>query len=325
MPPTTEYILIVLGVVLSAFFSGSETGFYCMNRIRLRFRESLGSRTASILRHLSSDPRLTITTFVIGTNVGNYVAAVFSTNRLRMLGLERWADFYSTLIMTPVLLVLSEVIPKTIYQRRADTLMSKSAWPVGISKVVFYPLSVALRWLSTLPTLLLSKRESTEEEVFNAQRFRFFLGQGAAEGVVTPYQKRMAENLMNLKSFNVTRAMIPLDEVVTIESEATREKLMDVLGKHRFSRIPVLSDDGKSIEGVINILDVVCARGEQSISELARTPQHLPAHGSVAETLYGLQESGQQMGVIIDRRGNTLGIVTVKDLVEEIVGELRAW
>jgi len=325
MPVPVEYILIFLGIALSAFFSGSETGFYCMNRIRLRFRQSLGSRTARILRRLSSDPRLTITTFVIGTNVGNYVAAVFSTNRLRALGMERWADFYSTLILTPVLLVLSEVIPKTIYQRRADTLMNKSAWPVGVAKVLFYPLSVALRWLSSIPTLLMSQSESAGRDVFSAQRFRFFLGQGAAEGVVTPYQKRMAENLMNLKSFNVTRAMIPLSQVVTIDSNATREKLMEVLGEHRFSRIPVLSEDGKGIKGVINILDVVCAQEERSILELARTPQHLPAHGSVAEALYGLQESGQQMGVVVDRRGNTLGIVTVKDLVEEIVGELRAW
>lgn len=325
MPVPLEYVAIAVAIAFSAFFSGSETGYYCMNRIRLRFRQSLGSRTASILRRLSADPRLTITTFVIGTNVGNYLAAVFSTNRLRALGLERWADFYSTLILTPLLLVLSEVIPKSIYQRRADSLMYRSAWPVGIAKIVFYPVSVALRWISSLPTLLIPTRSGEAGNMFTTERFQYFLGQGAAEGVVTPYQKRMAENLLNLKSLNLTGAMIPMSDVVTIRAGGTREELLELLEGHRFSRIPVLSGDGRSIEGIINILDVVCSNGEPSVDELSRPPHELPMRYSVAEALYALQEAGQQMGVVVNEEGQALGIVTVKDLVEEIVGELRAW
>jgi CBS domain containing-hemolysin-like protein len=263
---------------------------------------------------------------VVGTNVGVYLATALCTHKLRQLGAAHRADLYSVLLLTPLLLVFAEIIPKSLYQRRANTLMCRTVWPLAVSEVVFYPISRSLRWLSSFPQRLFRSGWVPGQSLFTFERFYFLLSEGTARGILSPYQKTMAENILSLKSRSITHAVVPLARVTTISQSAGVQDLMGLMAEHRFSRIPVCSGDNRRIVGIVNILDVVCnASREPSIPELAREPHFLSAQMSVAEALYSLKGARQQMGVVLDQRENPIGIVTIKDLVEEIVGELRAW
>jgi len=321
-----EYVLIAAFIALAGFYSGSETGFYCLNRVRLRFGVEEGRRGAALLLRLSASPQAAISAMVLGTNLGVYLATALCTHNLQQLGAARWADLYSTLLMTPLLLVFAEIIPKSLYQRRANTLMCKTAWPLALTEVAFRPVSSFLRWLSSLPQRIFPSGWASRSGRFTFERFHFLLSEGTQQGILSPYQKAMAENILGLKSRSIIHAMVPLSGVTMICRSAGVEELMELMARHRFSRIPVCSEDGSSIVGIINILDVVCnASKGAAISDLARAPHYLGAEMSVAEALYGLRGARRQMGIVLDGSGNPMGIVTIKDLVEEIVGELRAW
>ncbi len=321
-----EYLLVALFVALEGFFAGSETGFYCLNRIRLHFRADQHWPGAASLRKLTAQPHLAISTMLIGTNISVYLATVLCARKLVEIGLERNADLYSVLIMPPVLLVFAEIIPKSIFRRRADTLMYKAAGMLRVCKLLFSPFLVLLWGVGAILKLAVGHRAFEPEAMFTTEKLRFFLSEGAALGVLSPYQRTMADNILRVKSLTIGAAMVPLKGVVMVSEDASLEELKEVLRDHRFSRIPVYSGDRRKITGTVNVIDVMSAEGKQkSVQTLARHSLSLDGRLSVAEGLYALQRARQQMAVVTTPQGAARGIVTVKDLVEEIVGELRAW
>lgn len=322
-----EVAIIAALVVCSGFYSGSEMGLYALNRVRLRFRARRGDETATILYGLRQDLAFTITVIVLGNNLVNYFASALCTHLLsRTAGLERWADFYSMLVLTPILLVFGEVVPKSVFHMRADRLMYGCAWPLSISRILLYPAARVLSWANHMFQSFFGP-VTTEAATLTEERIRSLLSAGASGGALSPYQERLAKNVLSIKSRALTHALVPMDEIVMASSDDSTDRLLELHRQHRYSRIPVCTPDRKRIVGIVNILDLAPQEGlrDRSISELAREPVQLDANLSIAQGLYELQRAGQQMGVVMRRDGTAAGIVTVKDLVEQIVGELEAW
>ncbi len=320
-----EYALMAAAVLAAAFHSGSETGLYCVNQLRARLRAEQGSAPARSLQHLLSRPRLAISTMLVGTNIGLYVATVVCTHQLRDTALAARADLYSSLIMPPVLLIFAEIIPKSLFQHHAEKLMYRVARPLRVSEALFYPLSALLRAVSGLPYLLLGRRAPDRRPLVTDESFRFYLGRGAADGVLSSYQRRMAENILRLKSMRLGAALSPLEEVVMVAEGAPPGELHRLMREHRYSRIPVYRKERDDITGVVNVIDVASAPESAGPAELAREVMSLPLETSVADALSRFRDAKEQFAVVTDEEGRAVGVVTVKDLVEEIVGELEAW
>ncbi|MHC4787792.1 MAG: CNNM domain-containing protein [Planctomycetota bacterium] len=320
-----DYVLIAACIAFAAFYSGSETGSYCINRLRLRLRAEKGVTAARMLLRLLARPRLAIGTMLVGTNLGLYLATVLFTRRLHESGWLAPAELYSCLIMPPVLLICAEVIPKSLFQHHADTLMYRSVWPLRVSQFVFYPLAALLRWLGGL-VLPDGRPGSARGGAFTPDAFRFYLSEGAAHGVLSPLQRKMAENILHLKSVRLPAVMTPLQEVVMIAEDASPGELVELLRGHRYSRIPLYRGSPERIVGVINIIDVASNHEPSAPPHaLARGVLTFEEGASVADALWGLRQARQQFGVVVDPQARAVGIITVKDLVEEIVGELEAW
>ncbi|MHC4591256.1 MAG: CNNM domain-containing protein [Planctomycetota bacterium] len=321
-----DYAIIAAAIVLAAFYSGSETGSYCVNRLRLRLRAERGGAAARSLLRFVGNPQLAISSMLTGTNVGLYVATVLATAKLAETSWAAPAELYSSIIMPPILLIVAEVIPKSFFQHHADTLMYRAVWPLRVSEALFYPVSALLRWIGRLPQLLLGKQGAPRRPVFTADSFRFYLSEGAANGVLSTFQRAMAENILRLKSMPVAAVMTPLDEAVMVAEGASCAELHDLLRAHRYSRIPVYRDSRERVVGVINTLDVPSVAEEPvPLGELLRGAMSLDSGTTVADALWQLRQARQQFAVVVDEGGRAVGIATVKDLVEEIVGELAAW
>jgi putative hemolysin len=322
----TDYLLIAACIALAGFHAGSEMGLYCLNRLRLRLGVQRGRPAARALQRLLARPTLAISTMLVGTNLGYYLATVLATEQIRQAGWPGHAELYSGLIMPPVLLIFAEVVPKSLFQHHADRLMGGAVWPLRLSEVLFYPLSALLRLISAVPRRLLRAPSAGRRAPLTAETFRFYLGAGAAEGVLSSFQRTMAENILRLKSLRVEAVMTPLGEAVMVPEDASGQALLEALRPHRYSRIPVHAASRQQVVGVVNILDVAMAEGEvPAAGELAREAVSLPRWASVADALARLRRSRTQFAVVTDAAGGAVGIVTVKDLVEEIVGELEAW
>jgi len=321
-----DILAMVMCVVGAAFFSGSETGIYCLNRLRLRLRAERGEGAARAVQRFMARPGLAIATMLAGTNLGIYLATILCTNRLYRAGLGDRAELYAGLMMPPLLLVFAEIVPKWYAQRHADEAIYRVIWPLRIAQVVLYPLAALLRAVSMVPRLALRRRATPRPPAVTADNIRLHLSEGAARGVLSGFQRRAAINIMRLAAVDVAQAMTPLDATVMVGAEASYDEVVETMHGHRYSRIPVYSGERSNVVGLVNVIDVALVEGRKpSAAELSREVLRIRRGTSVAEALGVVRHSKQPCVIVVDEHDRAVGILTVKDLVEEIVGELQAW
>lgn len=321
-----EFALIVAAILFAAFYCGAETGIYCLNRLRLRLRAERGEPAARRLLWFVARPRWAITTMLVGTNVGLYAATILCAGLIHRTRWGPYADLCSSLIMPPVLLVFAELIPKSIFQHHADMLMYRVVWPLTASRVAFYPFSALLRAISGGLSYLLGAGTPPRAGLLTPETFRFYLTESAQQGVLTGFQQAMIENILRLKSQPVTAVMTSIEGVIMVPEDAPLRAIQDTFRAHPFSRIPIYSGARDHIVGVATIVDL--ARLESPViiaADLARGVLVVRKGTSVADALWALRQARQQLAAVTDDTGRALGIVTQKDLVEEIVGGLKEW
>ena len=325
-------VAALVGIAIAALANGMETGIYRVNRVRLRLRADAGSRRAGLLLGLLGDVRGLIITCLIGYNGGVYLATYFVAT---LVG-RRWqtavsAEAVTTAILTPIFFVFTDLAPKSLFTYEADRLMYRLA-PVlkGAYTVLRTILLVpALKGVSTL-VLRIGGAPRAGDPLANPfqprQRLRALLAEGAAEGVITSYQDQLVEKVLELRDRQVRQAMIPLAKAAAVNIAARRPELIEQLRQHSYSRLPVWEDRREHIVGIAHIRDVLAA--DESLD--LRTVMNpdvvtLPADMPVGQALFRMRRKRAAMAVVEDARGRALGIVTIKDLVEEIVGELPEW
>lgn len=317
------YVLLILAFILTeGYYSGSETGAYCLNKIRMRFKAGEGTRRAVVLQRLLADPQGLICTTLIGTNLSVYLSTALLTSRLELMHVPT-AEVVSTLCLAPLLMVFAETIPKSIFQARANVLMYTLAPSLAFFRRLFAPGVWVLKKITGRFAPAASQQERAG--LFTSGRLTFFLDQGAHEGILSSYQRAMAGNVMKLGKTPVEKAMIRLSQAVLIPKSAGSEEFAKVASENRFSRIPVYEESPERIVGVINLLDFFCAEAGETLENLMRPVVAIPADKAIDDALLLLQQASSPMGIVVDEKGAAVGIVTIKDLVEEIVGELEVW
>ena len=319
--------IVALG--LSAFFSGTETGIYCLNHVRLDLRYTQHQPRAARLVALMKRPRELVITTLVGTNVADYLATVCVTAIfLHYSPHGNLAQIYATAVLTPLILVFGGVLPKDWFQREADRLM--------------YPLATSLTWcqnlvrwigliwvLNRITLFLIQKIDPTgiaeEADLLPRARIRRLLSEGAASGGLSEFQRDTLERVMNISCVRLGNVMIPRRRAALVPVGIPRADLLRIARMAHFSRLPVYRDDPRRIIGVINVYDVLTDLQERPIAEYVQEITALRVTETVPAALLKMQAARQVMAIVTDRLGNCLGLFTMKDLVEEIVGDLEAW
>ncbi len=326
------YAMAALGIAISFLASGIETGAYRLNRIRLRLRADAGDRRARTLLRLLGDLPGFIITILIVNNVGNYMvtAAVTSLVAAWMTAGDLELQLTATAIVTPVLYVFCEVLPKNVFAFAPGEPMCRLAHSIrGVYMALkLVGLVPALKGVSALVLRIAHGGNGGGPNPFHPrQRLRAFLREGAAEGVITGYQNELVEKVLGLRERRVRQVMIPLRDVTAVPAGIDRDRFIDRLRQHSYSRLPVWESHKDRIVGIVHIRDVLGAEYGTVVPRavMATDVVRLKPGASVSQALYRLQGRRAPMAVVEDDKGRALGIVTVKDLVEEIVGELPVW
>jgi len=316
------------GVLASALFAGLETGTYVLNKVRLELRIARGNRGAGRLARALSRPQDMLAALLIANNASHYwvtgLAVLLFTE-----GGARNPEFCTTLVVTPLLFVLGEMVPKNLFRVAGETLTYRLGWIVtalmwvcrwtGLSALVA-AISRAVLWL--MP----GEPETPAAALEPRQRLHSFLSEGHAHGVLSEYQSRMAHRVVALRSTMVREVMVPRPEVVSIPVDCTRERFVETLSGHNYSRLLVWRGAPGTVVGIVNVYDVLYdADNDAAPAGHVAEPLKLPERMSVAEALLTLQRAHRSIGVVVDDKARFVGIVTIKDLVEEIVGELEEW
>lgn len=319
-------LMALIGLVFSAFFSGTETGVYTLNRIRLARRAARGEREARILRNEMAHPNRLLGTLLLGNNIANYVGSLGIAALLDAAGYRDWsAIIINALVLTPVLFVFGETLPKDLFRTNTDRWTYHAA-----------PALIVLRWLFT-GTLLLPLvlgvgrvvgrllRIDSSRPLAARQRISQLIKEGVGAGMLSEGQVALADRALRMRTLCVEDEMVPWSRVVRIAIDMTPADRAALLRRTNLTRLPVVDASG-AVMGVMSTLDAVLDP-ERSTRELMYERNDLPADLAVVTALRTMRERQRKFAIVTDPRNPALvrGIVTLKDLVEPLTGELAAW
>jgi len=314
-----ESLLFCAALAAGALFAGVETGLYCLNRIRLRYRAEHGDRRAVRVQHLLRDTSKTIVAILIGNNLAHFVMTAVFTSFLEEKGLTK-PEFAATIILAPILFVFSETLPKNIFQQKADTLVYPLEPIITALRCVFYPAVAVLNGLTALVRLAFARAHHHTDTLFTRQGLRFFFQE--SHGTLTPYLGQITENIMSLHRTTVADSMIPMAQVVAVSIDETGERLKDLIRRSGYSRLPVYEGSPGNIVGILNCYDYLYEDHAHGIRHLVRPALFINRTTPIHTALRRMQSTRDLMAIVTDDRNRPIGIVSIKDLLEEIVGEL---
>ena len=327
------YAVALAGMTLSFLCSAVETGSYRLNRVRLKIQADAGDGRARTLLRLLADMRGLIVTILISNNVGNFATTAAITTLVAAAAVGRSdvaVQLIATAIVTPLLFVFCELLPKNVFAFEPEGRMLVLARPVRAAYLVmrWTGLAPLLKGFSRLVLRAARRAEGAEADPFTPrQRLRALFRESAAEGVISGYQGEIVEKVLALREQPVRKVMIPMNHVAGAVVHGGREHFLKELRRHSFSRLPVYEGQRENVVGIVRVNDVLAAEPEafNLAALMSRDIVALAPETTVSQAIFRLRKARAAMAVVRDERGRAVGIVTIKDLVEEIVGELGAW
>jgi CBS domain containing-hemolysin-like protein len=309
-------------LLLEGFFSGSEIALLSADKLALKARTKQ-SRAARHALALSNQPERVLSTTLLMTSL--CMISISALVSMHFLGDEH-AELRTVLVTSPLVVILGELLPKTLYQRHATRIAPWVAYPVAAAYWLLYPVTRLLsaytsrlsRVIGPIEELLTGKRPSTREDLLG------LLAYGTRESEIKISERRMIKRIFDFKESEAKHALIPLVRVDAIELEATVREALARFEDHRHSRMPVFEGRIDNIVGVLETADLFLASDvDQSIHNYL-TPAHYVAETqSLEDLMLDMRREDNEMVVVVDEHGGAVGILTFEDIVEEIVGEIN--
>ncbi len=326
-------VLLVAGalaaLLLSGFFSGVETGTYCVDRIRVQIAARDGAAGARRLLRLIDRPEDLVIVTLLGTNIADYLFSVCVTALLLNAAVATsHAEAYTTAVATPLVLVFGTMVPKNWFRRDANALMTALSAPIAAA--AWAARAIGALWLLRSWAHALIRRidpssAALETTVLPRVRTLRLLREGAVRGGLTPSQREMIERVLNISKVPLIKIMVPRQRAAIVPHDISRDSLLRIARMAHFSRLPVYRGDPRRIIGIINVYDILTDDRPSPISAHIQPALMLKSDETVPAAMLKLQRAHQTMAIVTDSDGSALGLLTMKDLVEEIVGELEAW
>jgi putative hemolysin len=320
----TEALVIAACLLGVAVFSGSETASYAISRVRVDLEARQHSLRSRLARTLLADP----TTLLIVVLLGNMLLVELGTwvaeSRATSLGLPRWAvELVIAIWLTPLFFFFGDLLPKELARRRPHQFLVGCAPLLSLAGLLLWPFERLLRFLTWLVTRLFSVPVRDLSTHRGREGLLKLLSEGRLSGALPPQAEALAQNVLKLRSTPVARAMVPWERVRQLPSTSSNAELYAQVASSPFTRLPVVGPDGL-VQGYLHQLDVLGDGPEEPVLEALLEIIELDPELPVDRALSRLRTRGQRLAVV-GTRAAPLGLVTLKDLVEEISGELAAW
>lgn len=320
----TLFLVIPPLLIIEGFFAGSEIALLSADRLILKKRSKQGSKSAKLALELANHPERIFSTTLLMT--AGSVVCISVLISLYFLQKSPHGEIYTVLLTSPLVVIFGELIPKTIFQRRANQLAPWVAFPLKWAYFCFFPITRVLsmythklsKIAAPIEELITGKRQNTREEL------QSLLSYSKKETEIKPSEKRMIKRIFDFKDSEAKHALIPLVRVEAIEESCTIREALERFEEHRHSRMPVYSDRIDNIVGVLETSDLMSASDlNQPIRHYVSSAHYVAETQALDDLLREMREEDIEMVVVVDEHGGAVGILTFEDIVEEIVGEIR--
>jgi putative hemolysin len=310
--------VIAVSVAAVAFFGGSEIAFVSSNRFRIRGMARRGVRGAPTARWLLEHPSTLLSATLVGTNIFLVLASSLTT---RMLGpaLGPYTVPVSTLVITVTVLILGEIVPKTLARTRPEAFLTRVAPGLGVSYYLLYPIARGTSAIA-LALMRLARADHRGSQV-TRDEIRALVKETAQAGTGIPSQT-YAHRVLDLSRMKITSVMLPMDEVVAVEENATIREVLEIAASRGHSRYPVYKRSPDHVVGVLHLKDLLGAPPDSKIKVFVHSAYFVPETKSVKRAISEMRDELRHLGVVTDEYGRPIGILTFEDLIEEIMGEI---
>ena len=327
-----QLIVLVILVILSAFFSSAETALTTMNKLRVRTLMEEGSKNAAIAMKLVQNPGKLLSTILIGNNIVNLSASslstVFATNLCIQAGTPipvSTAVGIATGVITLVVLLFGEILPKTLATRYSEKLSLAYARIIYALTIILTPLIFIVNLLSSGVLKLLRadkkvKTQMTENELLT------FIDVSHEQGVIEQEEHEMITNVVDFGDSMAKDVMVPRIDIVFASVDSTYEELTQLFKEEKYSRIPVYETSKDNVIGIVNLKDLFCYDKDPKdfvLRNFLREPFYTYEYQKTSELMLKMKDQSFNIAIVLDEYGATAGLITLEDLLEEIVGEIR--
>jgi putative hemolysin len=324
--PLGSYLLLLFLILLSAFFSAAETSFISLGKYHYRKLLEIDKKKGEKLSFWFENPEKVLITTLVGNNFVNIMASVLAAT----ISYNYFHKIIPSLIagvMAFIILIFGEIIPKSIAKKHSEKVALFSAYPLKIFSIIFYPFVKLLLFISNLFLMIFREKIETIIPVLTEEDVKAMITAGEEEGVIEEEEKEMIHSIFELGDKMVKEIMTPRVNIIATEENTPIEEIVKIISSHGYSRIPVYRENIDKIIGIVYIKDIISRQTTENwqnlkAKDIMRNVYFIPETKKIIELLRELQMLKLQMAIVIDEYGGTAGLVTMEDLIEEIVGEI---
>ena len=319
-----QVVILVILLGLSAFFSSAETALTTVNKIKMRSLADDGNKRAKKVLKLIENPGKMLSAILIGNNIVNLSASSLTTTIAIGFGADI-AVAIATGIITVLILIFGEISPKTVATINSEKLSLVYAYPIHFIMTVLTPISFLINILARIILFVLRVDPNAKPDAMTEDELRTIVEVSHESGVIEEEEREMINNVFDLGDAKAKDVMVPRVNVVFADVESSYDELIDIFREHKFTRLPVYEETTDNVIGTINMKDLLLYNHKEDfhIREFLREAYFTYEHKVVSELLVEMREASYNIAIVLDEYGETAGLITLEDILEEIVGEIH--
>lgn len=308
-------IYIILSIGLAAFFSGSETAFTSIKFIKLVHLIEKKDKPALTVHSILKRPDKLLATTLVGTNISVVIASALATNLIFQFN-ERYASTIATCFMVPLILIFGEIVPKTIGRNKSNQICLKIAPLILFVQRIFSPIIVIISAITASLLNLIAPRTIKKNPLLTKDEIKLIIRDVSKEGIIEDYEREVIDRIFDFTLTKAVDIMVPLKEVASIDYKQSREEVLEKSRRFGFTRLPVF--ENKNIKGVINIFDIFYNSQDKDWHEFIR-PLRTVSFDDRLDVVFSVMQPNKETMVAVLKNNSPIGILTMEDLIEEIV------
>ncbi len=321
---TMQLIFLIVLIMLSAFFSSAETSYVTVNQIKMRSLAEEGNKRAQRVLKITSDSSKMLSAILIGNNIVNISASSLATT----ITLRLWDNAFvsvTTGVLTVIILIFGEISPKTIATAYADKIAPLYSAPIRFIMIIFTPVIFIINKLSNGVLFLFGFNPKKKKASITEDELRTIVDVSHEEGVIESSEREMIKNVFDFGDSQAKDVMIPRIDMSCISIDSSYDEIVRVFKEDKYTRLPVYEESVDNVVGIINVKDLLLCDDAASFSvkSILRKPYFTYEFKPISELMEELRKTSNNFTIVVDEYGSTVGMITLEDLLEEIVGEIR--
>jgi CBS domain containing-hemolysin-like protein len=316
-------LLMIFLLLLKGFFSGSEIALVNADKIKLHHKARQGHKGARLALKMFETPDVLLGTTLVGTNIATVCLVTLGTV-LMIEYFGRHGDLYAFLLYTPLFLVFGEIVPKSVYQQKSDELAPILIYPLRAFSVLFYPIVYVFSRIARLGVRLTGGR-AENNFLITREQIRAVVDMADRGSDVGVFDRERIKRAMRFADTTVGEAMVPVTEIVAINQNRDTRRAMQLVRRLGYNRLPVYSRNISNISGIVTLTtwDLMDpAMEDKPLAELIRPAHYVSPYQTIDQLLPILKQRDDHMAIVVDEFGSAIGMITLEDILEEVVGEI---